>query len=148
MSSSHGMRHTAQLDWTRREGLANVRLGDRPGSWHVPPEISSARHLLLRTHDGVVASGLFRLRTPGYRVFTAGDLRDRGYPGTAGGEIYAVFEVDEDPAYAGREWNGAVLMRVLAEFQARMKHKASVPLGRTSAYPRVLSLRELLKALK
>ena len=39
-------------------------------------------------------------------------------------------------------------MRVLAEFQARLKHKASVPLGRTSAYPRVLSLRELLKALK
>jgi predicted component of viral defense system (DUF524 family) len=137
-----------QLDWTRREGLANVRLGDRPGSWHIPPEISSARHLLLHTHRGVVAPGLLRLRAPGYRVFTAGDLRDRGYPGTAGGDIYAVFEVNEDPTYAGREWNGVVLMRVLAEFEARMKHKASVPLGRTSAYPRVLSLRELLKALK
>jgi hypothetical protein len=137
----------AQLDWTRRKGLANVRLGDRPGSWHVPPEISSARHLLLRTHGGVVVPGLFCLRAPGYRVFTAGDLRDSGYPGTAGGEIYAVFEVNEDPVYAGLEWNGAVLMRVLAEFEARMKHSAPAPLGHASAYPRVLSLRELLKAL-
>ena len=137
----------AQLDWTRREGLANVRLGDRPGSWHVPPEISSARHLLLHTHDGVVVPGLFRLVVPGYRVFTAGDLRDRGYPGTAGGEIYAVFEVEEDPAYAGHRWDGSKLMRVLSEFEAHMKRKAPVPPGRTSAYPRVLNLRELLKAL-
>lgn len=138
----------AQLDWTRRTGLANVRLGDRPGSWHIPPEIASARHLLLRTHRGVVAPGLSRLRLPGYRVFTAGDLRNSGYPGTAGGEIYAVFEVSEDPAYAGFEWNGAVLMRVINEFEARIKHKSPAFLGRTSPYPRVLNLRELLKALK
>lgn len=136
-----------QLAWTLREGIANVRLGDRPGSWHVPPEISSARHLLLRTHRGVVAPGLFRLRAPGYRVFTAGDLRRSGYPGTAGGEIYAVFEVNEDPAYADREWNGTVLMNVLEKFESRMHHRTAVSLGRTSPYPRVLSLRELLKAL-
>jgi hypothetical protein len=88
------------------------------------------------------------LRTPGYRVFTAGDLRNNGYPGTAGGEIYAVFEVSEDSAYAGLEWNGAVLMRVITEFEARMKHRSLLTLGRTSPYPRVLNLRELLKALK
>lgn len=137
-----------QLDWTHRTGLANVRLGDRPGSWRIPPEIASARHLLLRTHRGVVAPGLFRLRTPGYRVLTAGDLRHSGYPGIAGGEIYAVFDVSEDPAYAGLEWNGAALMRVIAEFETRLKHHPPLTLGRTSPYPRVLSLRELLKALK
>lgn len=138
----------AQLDWTKREGLANVRLGARPGTWHIPPEISSARHLLLRTHGGVVVPGLFRLQTPGYRVFTANDLLARGYPGAAGGEIYAVFEVSEDPAYAGFEWNGKILMDVLAEFEAQKQQKAVTTLGRTSPYPRVLSLRELLKALK
>ncbi|MDG4598065.1 MAG: DUF2357 domain-containing protein [Candidatus Contendobacter sp.] len=137
-----------QLDWTRRTGLANVRLGDRPGSWRIPPEIASARHLLLRTHRGVVAPGLFRLRTPGCRVLTAGDLRHNGYPGTAGSEIYAVFDVSEDPTYAGLEWNGSVLMRVITEFEARMKHRPGLTLGRTSPYSRVLSLRELLKALK
>ena len=137
-----------QLEWTLREGIANVRLGDRPGSWHVPPEISSARHLLLRTHRGVVAPGLFRLRTPGYRVFTAGDLRNSGYPGTPGGEIYAVFEVSPDRTFEGREWNGAVLIDVLEEFEARMKQRPAVALGRISPYPRVLSLRVLLKALR
>lgn len=137
-----------QLEWTRREGIANVRLGNRPGSWHVPPEISSARHLLLRTHRAVVAPGLFRLLAPGYRVFTANDLRRKAYPGAAGGEIYAVFEVGDDPDFAGREWNGTVLMDVLEEFEARIKHRTAAALGRTSPYPRVLSLRELLKALR
>jgi hypothetical protein len=103
---------------------------------------------LLRTHGGIVVPGLFRLQVPGYRVFTAGDLRDRGYPGTAGGDIYAVFEVSEDPDYAGFEWSGEVLKDVLAGFEARMRQKAPAPLGYTSAFPRVLSLRELLKALK
>ena len=138
----------AQLAWTRTTGLANVRLGDRPGSWQVPPEISSARHLLLRTHRRVVAPGLFRLRSPGYRVFTATDLLRSGYPGTAGGEIYAVFEVDEDSTYAGRRWDGSVLMRVLNEFERRGNYGATANLGRRSADPRVLSLRDLLKALK
>lgn len=138
----------AQLDWTRRTGLANVRLGDRPGSWRIPPEIASARHLLLRTHRGAVAPGLFRLRNPGYRVFTAGDLRNSGYPGIAGGEIYAVFEVSEDPVYAGLAWNGAILMQVITKYEAHIKHRLPITLGHTSPYPRVLSLRELLKALK
>lgn len=69
----------AQLDWTYREGFANVRLGRRRGSWRIPPDIASARHLLLRTHGGVVAPGLFALRTPGYQVFTANDLLKSGY---------------------------------------------------------------------
>ena len=138
----------AQLEWTRREGLANVRLGERPGSWHVPPEIASARHLLLRTHRKGVAPGLFRLKVPGYRVFTVDELLRTGYPGRAGGEIYAVFEVSEDPEYAGRTWDGAMFMQVLTEFEARLKQKKPVSLGHTSAYPRILSLRELLKALK
>jgi hypothetical protein len=137
-----------QLAWTRREGMANVRLGDRPGSWNVPPEISSARHLLLRTRGGVAAPGLFRLRVPGYRVFTADELQRTGYPGRASGAIYAVFSVIEDPEYAGREWNGSILMEVIGLFEARMKHRAPASLGRASPYPRVLSLRELLKALR
>ena len=96
---------------------------------------------------GVVAPGLFRLHAPGYRVFTAGDLRKSGYPGTAGGEIYAVFAAREDSAYAGCKWNGGVLMDVLEKFEARMLHRTVVSLGRRSPYPRVLSVRELLKAL-
>jgi hypothetical protein len=136
-----------QLAWTRRKGIAIVRLGRRPGSWHVPPEIASARHLLLRTYRRVVAPGLFRLRVPGYKVFSSEELRHRDYPGRAKGAIYAVFEVAEDSKYAGRGWNGGILIKVIEEYEARMKHRPPVSLGRTSAYPRVLSVRDLVKAL-
>lgn len=73
----------AQLAWTLNEGIANVRLGKRDGTWHIPPELSSACHVLLRTHDYAVAPGLLKLKTPGYKVFTADDLKARGYPGRA-----------------------------------------------------------------
>jgi hypothetical protein len=39
-------------------------------------------------------------------------------------------------------------MDVLEEFEARMKQRPAVALGRISPYPRVLSLRVLLKALR
>ena len=136
----------AQLEWTSREGFANVRLGQRRGSWQVPPEIAAARHVLLRTYGGVVAPGLFALRNPGYRVFTANDLLKSGYPGRAGGEIYAVFEVERDAAYAEVSWDGARLMDVLEEYEARSKNRSPMSLGRMSPYPRTISLRELLKA--
>ena len=137
----------AQLEWTRRQGIANVRLGKRSGTWHVPPEIASARHLMLRTHGGVVAPGLFLLRKPGYRVYTANDLLSSGYPGAAGGEIYAVFEVIEDPKYARRAWDGAEIMERIKEYEARQINRPPVSLGHRSPYPRVFSLRELLKEM-
>lgn len=136
----------AQLAWTCREGFANVRLGLRRGSWRIPPDIASARHLLLRTHGGVVAPGLLALCKTGYQVFTAKDLLKSGYPGRAGGEIYAVFEVTPDPAYDNVDWDGAILMDVLEEFEARSRNRPEVRLGRTSPYPRTISLRDLLKA--
>jgi hypothetical protein len=136
-----------QLEWTLKNKIANVRLGDRPGAWHVPPEMAAVQHVLLRSHAGQVASGLFHLRSRGYEVFTADELKDSGYPGRAKGEIYAVFQVEEDPKYEGREWNGSILMDVIEAFEARRRHKTKFKLGRTSPYPRVISLRELLKAL-
>jgi len=137
-----------QLAWTLSEGIANVRLGDRPGSWHIPPEMASARHVLLRTHGGKVADGLFRLTKPGYKVYTSADLRRKGYPGTADGEIYAVFEVEPDAFYAGRKWNEAeVTMQILA-FESKRKYRQVASLSHRSPDPRVLSLKELLCALR
>ncbi len=137
----------AQLAWTRATGIANVRLGDRPGSWHIPPEMASARHLLLRTYNGVVADGLFRLRNPGYKVFTANDLMETGYPGTAAGEIYAVFEVEPDPDYEGRKWDGAKIWEQIKAFAARRTYRQVNLNDRRSPDPRVMSLQELLKAM-
>ena len=136
-----------QLAWTLEKGIVNVRLGDRPGTWHIPPEMASARHILLRTHGGKVEDGLFRLRKPGYKVFTAKDLTATGYPGAAAGEIYAVFEVERDPAYAGRKWHEAEVTNQIKAFESRRAYRQVSTLHRRSPDPRVLSLQELLRAM-
>jgi hypothetical protein len=139
-----------QLAWTQAKGIANVRLGDRPGSWKIPPEMASARHVLLRTHGGKLADGLFRIQPtkPGYKVFTASDLIASGYPGAAAGEIYAVFEVEPDPAYAGRKWDEAEVTKQIKAFESRRTYRQVDTLHRRSPDPRVLSLQELLRAMR
>jgi len=137
-----------QLAWTLEKGIANVRLGDRPGTWHIPPEMASARHLLLRTHGGKVADGLFRLTKPGYKVYSPSDLTAKGYPGAAGGEIYAVFEVEPDAAYAGRKWDELEVTNQIKAFESRRAYRQVNTLHRRSPDPRVLSLQELLRAMR
>jgi len=136
-----------QLAWTLQKGIANVRLGARPGTWHIPPEMASARHVLLRSYGGKVADELFRLMKPGYKVFTASDLIASGYPGAAAGEIYAVFEVEPDPAYAGRKWDEAEVTKQIKKFESRRSYRQVNTLHRRSPDPRVLSLQELLRAM-
>jgi hypothetical protein len=139
----------AQLHWTINTGFAVVRLGDRRGTWHVPPEFASARHVLLHTHKSQVADGLLALKDgkPGYRVFTAQDLISRGYPGSASGDIYAIFEVAPDRVFEGRKWDGRKLQNVMTAFESRRKYREVKALGSLSALPRVLSLQELLRAM-
>jgi predicted component of viral defense system (DUF524 family) len=138
----------AQLRWTIKTGFAVVRLGDRRGTWHVPPEFASARHILLHTHKSQVPDGLLALkeRKPGYKVFTAEDLKAKGYPGSAGGDIYAIFDVEPDPIFDGQKWDGRKLQEVMTAFESRRKYREVKALGSLSALPRVLSLQELLKA--
>ena len=139
----------AQLEWTMKLGFAVVRLGDRRGTWHVPPEFASARHVLLHTHKSQVADGLLALkdRKPGYKVFTADDLKAKGFPGSARGEIYAIFEVAPDPVFNGQKWDGRKLQEVMTQFEARRNYRKMKALKSLSALPRVLSLRELLKVM-
>ena len=138
----------AQLAWTLDTGIANVRLGKRRGAWHIPPEIASARHLLLRSRGGEVEPGLFRLTKPGYKVYTASDLLATDYPGAARGEIYAVFEIEPDHTYTGRTWDEAEVTQRILAFESRRKYRQIDSLGRRSADPRVLSLKELLRAMR
>jgi predicted component of viral defense system (DUF524 family) len=140
---------SAQLEWTMKLGFAVVRLGDRRGTWHVPPEFASARHVLLHTHKSQIADGLLALkeRKPGYKVFTADDLKAKGFPGSARGEIYAIFEVAPDPVFNGQKWDGRKLQEVMTQFEARRNYRKMKALRSLSALPRVLSLRELLKVM-
>ncbi len=66
----------------------------------------------------------------------------------ASGQIYAVFEVEKDPDWQNCEWDGRRLMDLLEEHEAQRKHRPLKPLGVRSAHPRILSLRDLLKAIK
>jgi hypothetical protein len=103
--------------------------------------------VVFRADNNFVEPGLFRLKDPGYKVFTAEELMAKGYPGP-GGDVYAVFEVEKDQAYKDQEWDGAELQKVLKEFESRRTYRKLASLGHNSAVPRVLSLRELLKAIK
>ena len=139
----------AQLKWTMQTGCVVVRLGARRGTWNVPPEFASARHILLHTYKSQVADGLLALkeRKPGYKVFTAEDLKAKGYPGSAGGDIYAIFEVAPDPVFRSQRWDGRKLQEVMLAFESRRQYRGVKALGNLSAIPRVLSLQELLKAM-
>lgn len=96
-----------QLLWIKRKGIVVVRLGDRRETWHVPPEFASARHFLLHTHNAKVADGLLMLKKqkPGYKIFTALDLKAKGYPCAAGIDIRAVFDLKAKgyPCAAGKD---------------------------------------------
>jgi hypothetical protein len=163
--------HMVLVAWHRNEaqrmlaeaddGFAYVRLGRRSGAFHVHPNIARVRHLLLRTEGGVVAPGLLQLREPGLRVYTRSQLRAElrnrvGARGVAAWEadaalddeehIYAVFKTCLDPAYAGQQWDGTTLMDLIEAFKSDARNRPVVNLGRTSPYPRIISLRDLLKA--
>ncbi|MDH3445128.1 MAG: DUF2357 domain-containing protein [Deltaproteobacteria bacterium] len=139
-------RDIKQLNWTKSKSLAIVRLGKRPGAWHVQPEFAEVRHLLLHSRGGTSPPGLWRLRSPGYKVFTDTELKITGYPGLAGGEIYAVFEVEPDAEWTIVEWDRKKLIRVIRDFEGRIRHKLVKNVGRQSAFPRIVPLRDLLKA--
>ena len=141
-----------QLKWTKKSGFAVVRLGDPistpPESWHIPPPMASARHVLMRTRGGDVEDGLFRLTKPGYKVCTAKELVAKEYTGSMEGDIYALFEIESDPAFVAQCWDGIKLQIALADFESRPGNRVKKFNGRSTTIPPMLSLQELLKARK
>lgn len=145
----------------RPEGFVFVRLGLRAGALHVHPNFARTRRVLLRTHNAVVAPGILRLREPGYRVYTRLQLRNklndevgasgvRTWQETAGADdeenIYALFETTPDDSLGDLKWDGNRIMDEIEKFETDSRNKLVVNVGRTSPYPRVLPLREILKA--
>jgi hypothetical protein len=142
------------------DGFAYVRLGRRSGSLHVHPNLAKARHMLLRTHGPSVAPGLLLLREPGFRIFTRNQLRSEldahakgagvaAWQATAGHDddenIYALFKTKPDAAFTGQNWNADELMKRIEEFESDIRQKPVENVGRTSPYPRILPLQDLLK---
>jgi predicted component of viral defense system (DUF524 family) len=137
-----------QLEWTRQTGKAIVRLGDRPGAWHIPPFLAEVRHLLLHTHGMHVEPGLLRLAKLGFDVYTANELRTKfNYPLSTESQIYAVFDVEPDPNWQRIVWDADQLLRELQHFKSSQRRVPITTLGRLSAYPEVLPLANLLRTI-
>jgi predicted component of viral defense system (DUF524 family) len=136
-----------QLEWTRQTGKAIVRLGERPGAWHIPPFLAEVRHVLLHTHGKHVEPGLWRLTKLGLDVYTADELKTKfDYPLSAQSQIYAVLDVEPDPNWQRMIWDADRLLRELQRFKSSQRRMPITTLGRLSAYPEVLPLANLLLA--
>lgn len=154
--------NAAQLALARDEvGFLYVRLGRRHGALHVHPNLARVRHVVMRTHAGVVAPGWLNLREAGFRVFTRPQLRSELFQHAKGkgvaaweasaevdGEeiIYALFQTTMDPRSADQEWNGEEMMAQIERFESDLRNKPVENVGRMSPYPRILPLRDVLKA--
>ena len=141
------------------QGFVFVRLGPRSGALPVHPNLAKARHVLLRTHAQVVG-GLLTLREPGFEVFTRSQLRAElnkqakgagvaAWQASAGRDdeeyIYALFRTQADASYGTQAWDGHKVMDLIEKFEADARNKPVGNLGRTSAFPRILPLKDLLK---
>ena len=144
-----------------KEGFAYVRLGLRVGSFHVHPNLARVRHILLRTSGRRLPPGLLTLREPGFRVYTRDQLQDvlRRHARGAGvavwdsdvatdaeDYIYALFRCRPDFRFADQFWHEDRVMELVEAFETDARNKLVENLGRTSPYPRILPLRDLLKA--
>lgn len=154
----------AQLALAHDEnGLVYVRLGSRRGGLHVHPNFALTRYVLLHTYRGVVAPGLLALRDSGYRVFTRKGLRARlqqypqgkGVADWVGKEesdddetIYALFETRPDLLFGKQLWDAKLVMELIKDFESNIRNKPVENVGRQSAVPHFLSLRDVLKAKK
>jgi hypothetical protein len=152
----------AQLDLARdADGFVYVRLGRRKGAFHVHPNLAKVRSVILHTDGGIVAPGLLSLREPGFRVYPRDQLRKelklhakgRGvaaWEAFAGKDdeehIYALFKTAGNPATESQSWQGEVLLDLIESFESDARNKPVTNVGRGSAYPRILPLRDVLKA--
>ena len=138
-----------QIKWTRLTGKAIVRLGDRPGAWHIPPFLAEVRHILLHTHKRQVEPGLWRLTTRGLEVYTAEELKRKlDYPLATESQIYAVFDITPDSNWSNVTWDPDRLLKELQAFKSSQRRVPITTLGRLSAYPELLPLANLLRATK
>jgi len=153
---------TCQLSLARDEsGFVYVRLGRRQGALHVHPNLAGVRRVIMRTHGGGAASGLLRLRECGFRIFTRSQLRIElkqhakgqgvaAWEALAGIDedehIYALFKTADDPVFAALAWRGDALLDEIERFESDARNKPVANVGRTSPYPRILPLRDVLKS--
>jgi hypothetical protein len=101
-----------------------IRLGQRRGTLPVVKNLAAASHILLHGPEYVVEPGLFLIGSSTGKVLTRAELAEFGYPTSASvdpNHIYAVFDVEPDPAFADLRWNGRGIEKALIRHGARVR---------------------------
>jgi len=126
-----------------------VRLGNRRGSLPIVKELAGTTHILLRSHNGETQPGLFRITSEVGQVLTRSELIKEGFPRVFGNpeNIFAVFCAESDSNYHAWVWDGDKLLDAIEAFERRSNPDLA-HISRTSPYPRMLSLADLIDAVK
>lgn len=61
-------------------------------------------------------------------------------------QIYALFKTAENPDTSSQPWDSRILMNKIKRFESDARNRPVENVGRLSAYPRILPLRDVLKA--
>ena len=101
----------AHLDWIRRSGKYNFRMGSTPGALRLSAQVVGACYLLLHGDDGEAVPGLFSIKDPiaGPQVYSADDLKNLGYPTEPTRLSYLVYDIEPAADFAEYTCNYAAL---------------------------------------
>lgn len=136
----------AQLEWVLDKGLILISLGTSREKFHVEPVLGIVRHVLLRTHEDVVADGLWKIQEAGFKIFTNAQVEKiYGWKSSHAKEadVYAVFQIGPDSSWATYVWDGEKVKEQIKIFERRKRNKPVSDLGHSAANPRILSLKDL-----
>ncbi|MBK7373934.1 MAG: DUF2357 domain-containing protein [Saprospiraceae bacterium] len=88
---------TNVLNWIEKTRLYNFRTGTYVGSLPLGVKETSAKYLLLRSHgESKRATRLYKLKNKGPKIFSNEDLKRKKYPHEPNGELYLVYELDDE----------------------------------------------------
>ena len=136
-----------QLEKWSENGIAHVRLGNRPGGLPITMELSEVRHILVRRGPKVFG-GLLKLSKNQFTIHTGSELTGTfGIFASSAESIYAVFHVEEDIEFRDAEWDEEKIWDLIAT-QHSQKNPSEAELNpRRSADPKILTLKSLLKQM-
>ena len=130
------VKSAAHLDWIKKSGKYNFRMGTTPGALRLSAQVVGACYLLLHGDDGEAVPGLFNIKSPtdGPQVCSAKDLTTLGYPTVPTQPSYLVYDIEPAADFADYTCN----------YPALQDKPASAALG----YPFATSLLSVLLARK
>jgi len=101
----------AHLDWIKKSGKYNFRMGSKPGALRLSAQVVGACYLLLHGDDGEAFPGLFSIKDPaaGPQVCSADDLKKLGYPTVPTQSSYLVYDIKPADDFADYTCNYAAL---------------------------------------